>query len=208
MKGFLISFEGIDGSGKSTQAELLYTHLVDHGYTARLLREPGGTDIGERIRSLLLDSAFTEMAPYTELFLYLAARAQICSQVITPALERAEVVIMDRFIDSSSAYQGYARGLGVVTVEELNSIAAGGVVPDMTFFVDCDPATALSRVDSKPDRLESEGLTFMERVREGFLQLCFVHKDRFILIDGEQPVDTINRLIISEMSKLFDASNR
>ena len=207
MKGLLISFEGIDGSGKSTQAELLYTHLIDHGYTAHLLREPGGTDIGERIRSLLLDAAFSEMAPYTELFLYLAARAQICAQVIAPALDRGEVVIMDRFIDSSSAYQGYARGLGVETVEELNSLAAGGVVPDMTFFVDCDPATALNRVDSQPDRLESEGLIFMKRVREGFLQLCSAHKDRFVLIDGEQPVETIHRHIIIEMSKRFQANN-
>ncbi len=207
MNGFLISFEGIDGSGKSTQAELLYTHLVEHGYTAHLLREPGGTDIGERIRSLLLDASFTEMTPYTELFLYLAARAQICAQVIAPALERGEIVIMDRFIDSSSAYQGYARGLGVETVEELNSLAAGGLVPALTFFVDCDPSTALKRVDSKPDRLESEGLIFMQRVREGFLHLCTVHKDRFVLIDGERPVDTINRHIISEMSKRFQANN-
>ena len=204
MRGFLITFEGIDGSGKTTQAVLLHDFLQQHGYTAHLLREPGGTRIGERIRSILLDSTLTEMKPYAELFLYLAARVQICSQHIVPALDRGDIVVMDRFFDSSTAYQGYARGLGFETVEHLNSIATGGVVPDITFFIDCDPVIALGRVSSEPDRLEAEGLSFMNNVREGFSNLCSLHNNRFFLVDGELSVSDMHEKIKAELQRRFD----
>ncbi|MBN1291243.1 MAG: dTMP kinase [Candidatus Latescibacteria bacterium] len=203
MKGFLITFEGIDGSGKTTQAELLYKYLINQGYIVQLLREPGGTLIGERIRSILLDSSLTEMKPYTELFLYLAARVQICFQHISPALDRGEIVVMDRFFDSSTAYQGFARGLGSETVEYLNSIATGGIIPDVTFFIDCDPEIALARISAYPDRLESEGITFMSRVRDGFLKLCALHSTRFIRINGELSIPDMQALIVNEVLERF-----
>lgn len=190
-KGFLITFEGIDGSGKSTQARLLEKHLTESGYSVRLLREPGGTSIGERIRSILLDTAHTDMVPRAEVFLYLAARAQITASVIIPALEQGDIVIMDRYLDSTTVYQGYARGLGVDEMKKLNAFATYNVIPDLTFVVDCDPTTAYSRLSGSPDRLESEGLSFMEKVREGFLSLCESEGERMVLIDGGLDVDVI-----------------
>ena len=144
-KGLLITFEGIDGSGKTTQAELVYRWLLSRGRIVHLLREPGGTEIGERIRSILLDSSLPDMTPHTELFLYLAARAQLTATVIAPALARGEDIILDRFIDSTVAYQGHARGLGIDETIALNTSATGGLVPDVTIIVDCDPETAFER---------------------------------------------------------------
>lgn len=199
MKGKLITFEGIDGSGKSTQARLLKKHMMSQGHTVHLLREPGGTEIGESIRSILLDTAHADMVPLTELFLYLAARSQITSQVIVPALEQGEYVIMDRFMDSTTAYQGYARRLGINEMIRLNLIATGGLVPDITFFIDCDPAKALSRVDSAPDRLESEGLDFMRRVRVGFMKLYEIDRKRIVHINGNREIEDIERDIQSHL---------
>ena len=202
MKGCLITFEGIDGSGKSTQARLLKEYLLSEGYKVQLLREPGGTEIGERIRSVLLDKTHADMSYYTELFLYLAARAQITSQIIVPALDRGELVIMDRFMDSTTAYQGYARGLGMDEMKSLNLTATGGLVPNITFFVDCDPALAFSRVNRSFDRLESEGLDFMKKVRAGFLKLCENEKERMICIDGGREIEVI-KLDIQNHVKQF-----
>ena len=191
MKNLLISFEGIDGCGKSTQAKLLLNYFQSLGRTVSLHREPGGTDIGERIRDILLDANHTEMSPYTELLLYLSARAQITSQIIIPALSRNEDVIMDRFMDSSTAYQGYARGLGIECVQRLNLIATQGIIPDVTFVIDCDPAISLNRLSLKPDRLESEGIAFMMKVREGFIDLCHRESKRMVLINGERQIGVI-----------------
>ena len=149
---YFITFEGIDGCGKSTHAILTYEYLSSFGYKVKLLREPGSTIVAEKIREILLDKK-NSITDTTELFLYEAARAEISGREITPLLKKGYIVLCDRFYDSTTAYQGYARGLGVETVEELNSITSGGVVPALTFFVDCYPATALNRVDSKPDRL-------------------------------------------------------
>ena len=203
MKGYLITFEGIDGSGKTTQAQILQKHLLSLGRTVRLLREPGGTDIGERIRSILLDTAHDDMSPYTELFLYLAARSQITSGVTVPSLECGEDVIMDRFIDSTTAYQGYARGLGIDEMIRFNYIATSGIVPHITFFIDCDPIVALSRVDGIPDRLESEGLEFMQKVREGFKKLCKSDQKRMIFIDGNRNIDAITYDVQHHVKQLF-----
>jgi len=196
-KGYLITFEGIDGCGKTTQAELLYTHLVGLGLRVHLFREPGGTVVGEKIRSLLLDSSNADMEPLAELFLYLAARVQITRRSIMPALENGDTVIMDRYSDSTVAYQGFARNIGREITRQLNVIATSGLVPDLTFIVDCSPETALSRFSGRPDRLESEGVSFMSRVREGFLFLASAEPERCVLIDGEQSVDDIRSRISS-----------
>ena len=199
MKGYLITFEGIDGSGKSTQAHLIHTRLNDSGRKAIILREPGGTEIGEKIRSLLLDNSFSELQPLTELFLYLAARAQITSSIIVPALNRGEDVIMDRYIDSTAAYQGYGRGLGIDEMRGLNNIATGGLVPDITFVIDCDPEKAVSRLSTAPDRLESEGIDFMKKVREGFLALREVEPGRIVICDGNRGIDEIESDIVASL---------
>jgi len=195
-KGYLITFEGIDGSGKTTQAELLYGRLRSHGRIVQLLREPGGTPIGERIRSILLDVAHTDMSPLTELFLYLAARAQLTASVILPALDRGEDVILDRFIDSTVAYQGYARGLGIEETTTLNRIATRGLVPDLTFVIDCEPACALGRLGRRRDRLESEGIQFMKMVREGFLVVKERERKRVIVCDGSKDIEEVELFIL------------
>jgi len=199
MKGYLISFEGIDGSGKSTQADLLYNRLISCNRSVHLFREPGGTAIGETIRSILLDTSHSDMSLHTELFLYLAARSQITSTVIKPALHRSEDVIMDRYIDSTTAYQGYARGLGIDEMIQLNLIATGGLVPDITFVIDCDPDVAYQRISSEPDRLESEGISFMRKVREGFIKLHAYDKQRIILCNGNQGIDEIEQDIANHI---------
>lgn len=207
MKGYLITFEGIDGSGKSTQAELLYDRLRSSGLTVHLLREPGGTPIGEKIRAVLLDNSFSDMSPYTELFLYLAARAQITKTVIQPALNRGEHVILDRFIDSTVAYQGYARNLGFDEMIRLNLDATGGIVPDITFVIDCDPETALKRIGSKPDRLESEGIEFMRAVREGFIKLSEYDRERIVLCDGSREIDYVENCVVEHTRKKLGLLN-
>ena len=204
MKGYLITFEGIDGCGKSTQADLLHKRLVSSGHNAHLLREPGGTAIGESIRSILLDNSFSDMSTLTELFLYLAARSQITSSIIVPALNRGEYVVMDRYIDSTTAYQGYARGLCIDEMIQLNMIATGGIVPDITFFIDCDPDTAIRRITSQPDRLESEGTNFMRKVREGFLKLQEYDKQRIIICDGNREIDDIEKDILIHLKEKID----
>jgi dTMP kinase len=195
MNGRLITFEGIDGCGKTTQARLLFQTLRERNIPVRLLREPGGTAIGERIRSVLLDTAHGDMLPVTELLLYLSARAQITGSAILPALECGETVIMDRFIDSSSAYQGHARGLGIDRVRELNLFATVGLVPDLTFVLDCEPEIALSRSTSAPDRLESGGVSFMRLVREGYLLIADAEPCRIRVLDGSLPSTEIARIV-------------
>ena len=191
MNGILVSFEGIDGSGKSTQAALFADYVRSMGRETVLLREPGGTEVGEQIRRVLLDASNMDLLPLAELFLYLAARAQITGERIRPALARDAVVILDRFIDSTAAYQGHARGLGMDRVAELNRIATDGLVPDLTIVVDCDPAVAASRVNRPPDRMEAEGPSFMSTVREGFLLLSRRHPERIRCVEGARPVAVV-----------------
>ena len=207
MKGILITFEGIDGCGKSTQAVLLRDRLSSLHYPVRLLREPGGTTIGERIRGILLDASHTEMSVHAELFLYLASRAQITAQCILPALQSGEIVILDRFIDSTAAYQGFARGLGLECVRYLNGIATSGLVPDSTFLFDCDPGVAASRRNSPPDRLESEGLCFMEKVREGFLSLSRLEPDRIHVLNGEDTVQLLSDSVFEHVKTLLETKS-
>ena len=192
MTGILISFEGIDGSGKSTQASLCAEWLRERGREIVSLREPGGTSVGERIRAMLLDTVNSDMVPRAELFLFLAARTQITDELIRPALGRGAVVILDRYIDSTTVYQGHARGLGVDTAITLNRIATDCLVPDLTVVVDCDPGTAAARSHAEPDRMEAEGMEFMARVREGFLDLCGRFPDRVRCVDGSRDVDAVH----------------
>ncbi|NLT11624.1 MAG: dTMP kinase [Clostridiaceae bacterium] len=193
-KGTFISFEGIDGSGKSTQIKRLYKTLVSHNSDVILIREPGGTKIGEQIRSVLLERENAGMTPVTELLLYEAARAQIVSEVIVPALSEGKIVICDRFFDSTLAYQGYARGLSIESVDFLNHLSTGGIEPDVTFLLDIDPLLAAQRMSNRQssnDRLEDEGQTFMKKVRDGYIDMSRKY-DRIFIIDASASVDRVS----------------
>ena len=171
-RGLFVTFEGIDGCGKTTQIEMLSSDLEKENIPCVLIREPGGTDIGEKIRTILLDKANSRMHARTELLLYEAARAQIVEERIKPELSSGKVVICDRFFDSTVAYQGIARDLGLQAVDYLNHWSTAGLAPDITFLLDLDEETAYRRRHGRSDeedRLEAEGLAFMKKVREGYL---------------------------------------
>ncbi len=181
-----ISFEGIDGCGKSTHLNLLDEYLQSLGYSVLRPREPGGTAIGEKIRKILLEKTEDNMMAETELLLFLASRAQITREIIAPALHEGKVVICDRFMDSSVAYQGYGRALGPERVKLMNRFATGDIVPDITFLLDVDVEEARSRLDqrdSEMNRLDSETVQFMQTVREGFLAMQKDEPDRIKLVD-------------------------
>ena len=194
MKGLFITFEGIDGCGKSTQCELLKNYLEGIGKEFIFVREPGGTVIGERIREILLDKKNTQMTARTELLLFEAARAQITDEVIRPALDEGKIVLCDRFFDSSSAYQGMARGMGMDFVAGLNMAATGGLQPDITFFFDISAEEALERRGKRgeaSDRIELAGLKFQEDVRKGYLELAANSEGRIVTIDAKLGIDEI-----------------
>ena len=202
MKGIFITFEGIDGCGKSTQCELLKDYLTDNGKDFIFVREPGGTVIGERIREILLDKKNTQMTARTELMLFEAARAQITDEVIRPALDEGKTVICDRFFDSSSAYQGKARGMGMEFVSDLNMAATGGLKPDITFFFDISAEEALERRGKRgeaSDRIELAGLKFQEDVRQGYLELADNSDGRIVTIDARLGIDEIFEVIKSNL---------
>jgi dTMP kinase len=181
--GRLITFEGVEGSGKSTLMATLATRVEAAGYTVARSREPGGTKVGERIRDIVLD-ADHPVEPLAELFLMLSARAQVVGELIRPALDRHEVVLCDRYMDASTAYQGIARGLGRERVEELNRLATGDLSPDLTLLVDLDPSVGRARMQRSFDRMEREDLEFHGAVREGYLELARLHPERFCVLDG------------------------
>jgi dTMP kinase len=176
-----VTFEGVDGSGKSTQAALLTEHLASLGREVVATREPGGTPLGESIRGLLLDGA--DPAPWSEAALFAAARAELAERVIRPALAAGAAVVCDRFLDSSLAYQGVARGLGIDRVLELN-VAISDLTPDRTFVLEVDPETAAARAGSSPDRIEREDGAFRAAVAEGYRQLADRFPDRIVVLDG------------------------
>jgi len=193
-----ISFEGIDGSGKGTQVQLFLDYLKRNGVDFVYVREPGGTPVGELIRSVLLSSQ--NMIPKAELFLFLSSRAQLVETVIKPALAQNKTVVADRFADSSVAYQGFARGLGVETVKWLNDFATGGLKPDLTFYIDVPVEVALSR-KKRLDRIESEGEEFLNKVRQGYLELLKDEPERFVFVDGNANELSVHRFIIEEFEK-------
>ncbi|MDN5317961.1 MAG: dTMP kinase [Thermoanaerobacterium sp.] len=203
-KGKLIAFEGIDGSGKTTQINLLKEYLLSIGRDIVVLREPGGTNVGEKIRNILLDKK-NKIVPTAEALLYAASRAELVNEVIIPSLNNGKIVILDRFVDSSIVYQGYARGIGVKAVEEINNIAIAGLVPDLTIYLDIKPKETIKRIDRRKDkdRLEMEDLEFHEKVYEGYKQLIKSRPDRYLVIDATYDIDYIQKSIIKEISKII-----
>jgi dTMP kinase len=197
MKGIFISFEGIEGTGKSTQAKLLQQSLLGLGYEVILTEEPGGTLISLRIREILLSVDHTNMKPLTELLLYNAARAQHIEEVILPALNRGAVVITDRFTDSTFAYQGYGRGIDPDLLESIDKIATNGLRPDITILLDLDVETGLKRNRriNKTDRLELEDVEFHERVRKGYHELAAKEPERIKVLDASVGIEELNSLI-------------
>ncbi len=206
--GTFITFEGSDGCGKSTQARLSAQWLKDCGYDVVTTREPGGCPISERIREIILDVGSVGMSDECEALLYAAARAQHVREVIEPAVKRGAVVLCDRFIDSSVAYQGYGRGLGEELIRAINAPAIAGRMPDMTLMYDLPPMKAMSRrlAASAPDRLELEKQAFVERVYEGYMHSARIHKERIVLIDGDASIDEIQlatrRELIKKLTKI------
>ena len=192
-----MSFEGLDGSGKSTQVERLRDALAVPGHEVVTAREPGGTALGEQLRELVLHG--DEMAPWAEALLYAAARAELVAEVIRPALERGADVLVDRYLDSSVAYQGVGRGLGLDEVLGLNLLAVGGLLPDRTFVLAVDPARALARVGGRPDRIERADAVFHARVAGGYAQLAARFPGRIVVLDGSLGPDELAERIQGEL---------
>jgi dTMP kinase len=189
-RGRLIAFEGVEGSGKSTQLELLRQALEGRDREVVVTREPGGTPAGERVRALLLDPE-VELGPRAEALLFAAARAELVAEVIRPALERGAHVLCDRYLDSSLAYQGAARGLGRGPVEEVNRFATGGLLPDVVVLLDLDPAAGLGRRAGALDRIEAQDLGFHRRVRQAFCDLAAADPGRFVVVAAAAPVGEV-----------------
>ncbi len=206
-RGLFITLEGGDGAGKTTQAALLEAWLTDAGRTVVRTREPGGTDVGVLVRDIVLHHR-GEIAPRAEALLYAADRAHHVETVVRPALERGDVVIQDRYLDSSVAYQGAGRVLGSAEVRDLSLWATGGLLPDVTVLLDVDPSVARGRLDAddKPfDRLESEQSAFHERVRSEFLALAAAEPDRFLVLDAARPIDDLAAAVRDRVSGALDA---
>ena len=206
--GKLISFEGSEGSGKSTQIAALGKHLKLLGREVLTTREPGGTEIGEQIRNIIVhNSKGDEMCPETEVFLFAAARAQLVREVIAPALLAGRVVLSDRFLDSSTVYQGIARNLGSDPVQQINRFAVGTVMPDLTIVLDVPTEVSLERIRLRasdlPDRMERENAEFFSKVREGYLFLAKSMPQRFVVIDGTQTEAAVEKQVWAAVQKLI-----
>ena len=195
-----MTFEGLDGSGKSTQVELLTAHLDESGREVVATREPGGTRLGEEIRELLLGG--TEISPWAEAALFAAARAELVAEVIRPALERGAAVVCDRYLDSSLAYQGIARGLGVDRVLALNMDAIRGLLPDVTFLLLIDPEEAALRSGEASDRIEREGGEFLREVDKAYRELGSIFAGRIVTLDGSKPANEIAKEVRDKLPGL------
>jgi dTMP kinase len=198
-----ITFEGIEGCGKTTQMKLLSRQLTEKGHPVLMTREPGGCPIADKIRSILLDAENSGMVPIAELLLYAAARAQHVSEVIRPALGSGKIVLCDRFTDATLAYQGYGRMLDRPLIGQLNSLAADRVRPDMTVLIDCPAETGLNRAmarieattGAREERFELESMQFHQRVRDGYLKIVAEDPERFVVIDGARSVEEVEASI-------------
>ena len=209
MKGLFIVMEGPDGSGKTTQINLLKEYLEEAGYECLITREPGGTVIGEEIRQLILNPEHKEMSPVTEMLLYAASRAQLVHEVIGPALEEGKIVISDRFVDTSIVYQGIARKLGISTVSAVNAPGIGIYRPDGIFFIDLSEAEGLRRKKEQKnlDRMEQEGIDFHHMVSEGYRKVLS-GRPEVMKIDGGRSIDTIQKKIRNHVDELLKKKNR
>ena len=209
MKGLFIVMEGPDGSGKTTQINLLKEYLEEAGYECLITREPGGTVIGEEVRQLILNPEHKEMSPVTEMLLYAASRAQLVHEVIGPALEEGKIVISDRFVDSSIVYQGIARKLGISTVSAVNAPGIGIYRPDGIFFIDLSEAEGLRRKKEQKnlDRMEQEGIDFHHMVSEGYRK-GLSGRPEVMKIDGGRSIDTIQKKIRNHVDELLKKKNR
>lgn len=206
MKGKFLVFEGIDGSGKTTQLKLLGDKLATRGYPVLFTREPGGTRIGETVRDLLLDPQHSELVPVAEALLYAAARAQHVAQVILPALQEGKIVLCDRFLDSSLAYQGYGRGLDVGQLEKLNEVATAGLKPDLVLLLDflCDAGMdRIAESGREVDRIEQEDRFFHRKVRAGYLALAGRDANRYRVIDANRSIDQIHGDIVRVVEEIL-----
>lgn len=207
-----ITFEGIEGCGKSTQLRLIAKRLQENGYDVVVTREPGGCPIADQVRAILLDARNSAMTPLAELLLYAAARAQHTEEVVKPALAAGKVVLCDRFADATVVYQGYGRGIDLAVIADLNRMAAGTLRPDMTVLLDCPVSVGLSRAFSRissaqgarEERFEQESLQFHERVRQGYLKLAAAEPDRFVVIGGDRGIeetgDDIYRAVLPRLT--------
>lgn len=202
MAGLFIAFEGVDGSGKSTQVARVVSWLRDRGVDPLQLREPGGTPLGEQVRTMLLDHASGDIAPAAEALLYAASRAELFAKVVRPALDAGRVVIADRFVDSSLAYQGAGRGLGVDAVGAANDLALEGARPDVTVLVRLDIELAAQRREGAPgdaDRIEVAGNEFFARVAAAYDRLAAADPRRYVVVDGAAAIDTVHAAIVAAL---------
>lgn len=206
LEGVFITFEGLDGCGKSTQMDLLAQALRGRGYVVLVTREPGGTALGEAVRDVLLDPRHHGISARAEALLYAAARAHLVEQVIRPALADGQVVLCDRYLDSSLAYQGYGRGLGVDDIIMLNVWATDGLFPDLTLFLDLDDSVRSTRLAAVPDRLEAEDEGFHQRVGAGYRELLSLHRHRIRRVEATGSEDEVQervRAVVEEELELF-----
>ncbi len=205
MKGIFISFEGIEGTGKTIQSRLLYEHLTKKGYEVTLTEEPGGTRIGLKIRDLLLSVENKGMTPLAELLLYNASRAQHIQEVILPVMNKGAIVITDRFTDSTVAYQGYGRGIDLSIINSLKRTIAADLQPDITILLDLDVEVGLrrNRGINKMDRLELEDIEFHKRVRNGYLEIATKEPERIKLVDASEGIEQVHNRIIKIITDFF-----
>jgi dTMP kinase len=208
LKGLFITLEGPDGSGKTTQVSKVAEYLAQHHIDFIQTREPGGTRISDKIRGLILDPEHQEMHDLTEVLLYAASRAQHVHEKIIPALEQGKVVLCDRFVDASLAYQGFGLGVGEERVLQVNNIATSGLVPDRSYFIDVSPQVGRARMkarygDGNLDRIEQKDFTYHDRVREGFQHIFSNNTERIIRINGEQDPDTVFLGIAKDLEVLL-----
>lgn len=208
--GCFITFEGPDGSGKTTQAQILYHDLAGEGYLVLLVREPGGTDIGDQIRAVLHDTKNVQMLPNAELLLYSASRAQLVGQVIRPALEAGTIVLCDRYAESTLAYQGYGRGLDLELLKAITHFATGGLRPDLIVYLDIDVEEGLRRRQSSSragegewNRMDQQELDFHRRARAGYLQMAAAEPERWFIVEATRPVTWIRDVIGKRVKRLL-----
>jgi dTMP kinase len=213
--GAFVTFEGPEGSGKTTQIKLLTDHLRAAGYDVLTAREPGGTPIGDQIRTVLHNVANTAMVDEAEILLYSASRAQLVSQLIRPALARGKIVLSDRYADSTTAYQGYGRGLDLAALQQITAFATGGLTPDLTLYLDCPVEEGLRRKqralvlgEGEWNRLDREVIEFHRRVRQGYLTLVAAEPNRWLVIDASRSIEEIRKEIQKAVKSALEGKRK